>query len=155
MSNTNTITRSQGKVDKNGLKRDGVVLGVLCAVFFVYAFTLIFPLGWITYNSVRTPIDFATNLWGKPSEWVFSSYAGVLKEFDLFTMFFNSLIICVAVPTLSIFITACLAYALTKFNFKANKVIYVIATSNMFIPITDSQASLPKLMSHINTRNTN
>lgn len=153
MSKTKAITGPRGKVGKvgkNGLKRDGVVLGVLCAIFFVYAFTLIFPFGWITYNSVRTPIDFATNLWGKPSEYVFSNYPEVLAEFDLFTMFSNSLIICVAVPTLSIFVTACLAYALTKFDFKANKVIYVIAISNMFIPVAGSLASLYKLMSDTN-----
>lgn len=147
---TNERAISLIKRNKNGLKRDRTVLAVLCVIFFVYAATLIFPFAWIAYNSVRTPIDFATNLWGMPSEYVFANYAEVLSEFDLITMFSNSLIICIAVPTLSIFVTACLAYALTKFNFKANKVIYVIAISNMFIPVAGSLASLYKLMSDIN-----
>lgn len=144
------------KIKKDKPKMDKAhrpILIVLCVIFFVYTLTLIFPFAWMLYNSVRSHQDFMFNLWSWPSEFLFSNYVDVFKEFDLFKMLGNSLILCTVIPTVTILMCSCLAYALTKFNVKANKFVYLIAISPMFIPVAGSAASMFKLMSDLNLMN--
>ncbi len=149
MKKTAKLIKDKPKMDK----AHRPILIALCVVFFIYTITLIFPFAWMIYNSVRDHIDFMFRLWEVPNQILFSNYLDVFSEFDLLPMLGNSIIICVAVPTLTIFMSSCLAYALTKFNFKINKIIYLIAISNMFIPVAGSVASMFKLMSDLHLIN--
>lgn len=142
---TKKAKKDTAKMDR----RHRPVLIFLCVIFLIYTLTLLFPFVWMAYNSVRDATDFAMRLWEKPSVILFSNYLDVFIEFDVITMLLNSIIICVTIPTLTIAMTCCLAYALTKFNFRINGVIYLIAISNMFIPVAGSVASMYKLVSDL------
>ena len=93
------------------------VLVVLCVLFALYALTIIYPLGWMLVNSLKTKQEFLNNPWPMPQQLMFSNYVEVFQMFDLASMLFNSLSLSLTVPTASLFATACVSYAVAKSGF--------------------------------------
>ncbi len=122
------------------------VLVVLCVLFALYALTIIYPLGWMLVNSLKTKQEFLNNPWPMPQQLMFSNYVEVFQMFDLASMLFNSLSLSLTVPTASLFATACVSYAVAKYKFPGKRVLYFIAISIMFIPTTGSLPVMFRLM---------
>lgn len=143
------MARNKQKDPEEYGKRDKehrVVLGVLCGIFLVYTATLLFPFLWMAFNSLKTKVDFVFRQWELPTKVMWENYSRIFTEYNLPEMFTNSLILCVAIPTLSSFATCSAAHALANFQFKLNKFLYYLAISVMFIPVAGSLATTYKLM---------
>ena len=125
------------------------VLIVLCVLFSLYALTLIYPIGWMLFNSVKDKTEFMDNPWPLPQNWMFSNYPEVFKLFDLWSMLFNSLSLSLTIPTVSLFVTCCVSYAVAKYKFPGRRVLYFIAISIMFIPTTGSLPVVFRLINDI------
>lgn len=122
------------KMDKSHSK----VLIVLTVIFSLYALTLVFPLVWLLMNSVKTKQEFLNNPWPLAESIKISNYAQVFKIFDFGSMLFNSLSLALTIPTVALFVTACVAYAVAKYRFPGRKLLYFVAVAIMFIPTTGS-----------------
>lgn len=114
------------------------ILITLCVLFVIYALSIVYPIGWMLVNSVKTKQEFMADPWPLPEQLMFSNYAEVFKLFNLGEMLFNSLSLSLTIPTASVFVTACVAYAVAKFKFPGRRVLYFVAVSIMFIPTTGS-----------------
>ena len=77
-----------------------IVIGIIFAIFAIYAFTLIFPFVWCFYNSFKTNNEFFKNVWSMPNKWLFKNwkFTKVVVKF-LLTLLFH-LITCVPCSTL-------------------------------------------------------
>ena len=127
-------------------KEHRAVLIVLCVIFMLYALSLMFPFVWMFFNSVKDKVDFRYRPTEFPTQWMFSNYLVIFEEFNLVEMLGNSLILCLAIPTVSAISTSCLAYALSRFKFCGRSFFFYLAISTMFISIEGGLASQYKLM---------
>lgn len=130
------------KMEKSHAK----ILIPVCIIFLIYSISLIFPLLWVTFNSIKDKAEFFFNPWAFPIKIMFSNYLVIFEKFNIGEMFFNSIVLCLVTPFISIFVTCCAAYAVSKFNFRGRNLIYFIAIMVMFIPTTGSLAVTYKLM---------
>ena len=125
------------------------VLVVLCVLFSLYALTLIYPVAWMLFNSLKSRTEFLNNPWPAPEKLLFSNYAEVFQLFDLWSMLFNSLSLSLTIPTVSLFVTACVSYAVAKYKFPGRRALYFVAISIMFIPTTGSLPVTFRLMNDL------
>lgn len=121
------------------------ILITLCVIFVVYTFTLIFPFLWMVFNSVKDKVDFQFRQWEFTALHL-ENYTTIFERFNLASMFGNTLILCLAIPTLSLFMTCSLAYAVACFDFKLKNFLYYLSISVMFISVAGSLATTYKLM---------
>lgn len=91
--------------NKNTNKPYKKTLTVLAVIFMIYAVTLIFPLLWLVYNSLKNKIEFSVNPWAFPTEPIKSlaNFGTIFSEFNLGSMFFNSLFLSIAMPLINLF----------------------------------------------------
>ncbi|MDR1094690.1 MAG: carbohydrate ABC transporter permease [Clostridiales bacterium] len=131
-------------------KREQAILWVFFAVFFLYSLTLVFPFLWLFYNSLKSKQEFlmSGSPMALPREWLFSNYIDVfrMENFNLPEMFFNSFTLVIGQVLAGLFVCACTAYVVSKYNFKGRNAIYFVAIIIMFIPTTGSLAVFYKFM---------
>ena len=125
------------------------VLIVLCVLFSLYALTLIYPIGWMLYNSLKTKQEFMANPWPPAKDIMFVNYVEIFKLFNLGEMIFNSLTLSLGIPTVAVFVTSCVAYAVAKYRFPGKRVLYFVAVAVMFIPTTGSLPVTFKLVNDL------
>lgn len=114
-----------------------ISLNIICGIFLIYAVTLAFPFLWLIYNSVKGNLEFAKNPLTFPQN-IFgnlANYTIIFKEFDMGTMFYNSIFLAVASPTVSIFCHMCTAYAYSKHEFKLKKALYILGITPMVVSV--------------------
>lgn len=131
------------KTVKKKPREHRATLAVLCVIYFVYAVTLIFPFLWLVYNSMKNKIEFSANPWGFPTEPIKSlgNFGKIFSEFNLGSMFLNSIILSVAMPLINLFFCACTAYAYALHDFKGKHVLYWVAMIPMLVNITGTLPS--------------
>ena len=124
---------------KKNIKRldERISLNVICVIFIIYGITLAFPFLWLLYNSVKgrmefvkNPMSFPKDIWGNVK-----NYTIMFQEFDMGTMFYNSVFLAVASPTVSIFCHMCTAYAYAKHEFKLKRVLYILGITPMVVSV--------------------
>ena len=118
-------------------KSERISLTVLCVLFFVYAVTLAFPFLWLLYNACKGADEFWADPWALPQNFFgnFANYGIIFVDFDMLTMFFNTLFMSAAMATLSVFFHCCVAYAYAQHEFRLKKLLIV------FVPIDAFHAS--------------
>ena len=137
-------------------KSHKAILITLCVVFMIYSLTLLLPFVWMFINSMKSFDEFInlTSPFEFPERFSFINYVEVFGEFKVFTMLGNSLILCFSIPTVTVLASSFIAYALCKFRFRINVVVYFIAISSMVIPISGTLASTYGLMSSLKLNDT-
>lgn len=125
------------------------VLTGLCIVFVIYGITLLYPISWMLYNSVKTKQEFLNNPWPPAAVLQINNYVEVFSLFNLWEMLFNSLTLSLGIPTFSLFATACVAYAVAKYDFPGKRILYFTAVAVMFIPTTGSLPVTFKLINDL------
>lgn len=125
------------------------VLIVLCVIFSLYALTIIYPIGWMLYNSFKTKQEFMLNPWPMAQKVMWSNYVEIFKLFNLGSMIFNSLTLSLGIPTVAAFVTSCVAYAVSRYDFPGKKILYFVAVAVMFIPTTGSLPVTFKLVNDL------
>lgn len=125
------------------------VLIVLCVLFSLYAVTLLYPIGWMLYNSLKTKQEFIANPWPPAQMPMFGNYVEIFELFNLGEMIFNSLTLSLGIPTAAVFVTSCVAYAVAKYDFPGKRVLYFVAVAVMFIPTTGSLPVTFKLVNDL------
>ena len=121
------------------------ILIVFCVLFSLYALSLLFPLVWILFNSFKDKIDFQFRMWELTPIHA-ENYLFIFQRYNIFEMFFNSIILCLAVPTVNVFSSCCLAYGTARFKFKGNTALYYMGMSVMFINIAGTLPVSYRLM---------
>ena len=128
----------EAKKHKNKNKPYRKTLAVLAVIFMLYAVTLIFPFLLLVYNALKNKIEFSANPWAFPTEPIKSlaNFGTIFSEFNLGSMFFNSLFLSIAMPLINLFFCACTAYAYALHDFKGKRVLYWVAMIPMLVSIT-------------------
>lgn len=140
-------------------KADLILMGVVFAIFVLYAISLLFPFLWCIMNSFKEQFDFLTNVNGLPEVWTLANWkesfaVTVDNGIGIPMMYFNSVILTVGCTVLSLLSCSATAYVLSKYSFPGRRVLYTAAIVIMMIPAMGSMASMYKLYNNIGLINT-
>lgn len=135
----------------------GVLLAVLLVLLVLYAFSLLLPFLWTLISSFKARGDFRLHPFGLPEKWDYENYTKAFKRLYvepsvgperriyLPQLLFNSLVYALGCAAVQVMTTCLVAYVVSKYRFKFNKVIYGIVIVTMIIPIVGSLPSEIKL----------
>ena len=135
-------------------RTEKIILAIAFVIFCAYALTLIIPMFWTAYNSLKDPRSFNENAFNIPgfSEMEWENYS---KIFDEQTMtvsipfaIFNTIWRTVGSVAFNIFFCACTSYVVCKYasNHKWLNWIYAFVVTIMIIPTLGTVATSYNLM---------
>jgi len=110
------------------------VFYIINALFWVIVmFIVLYPLYLVCISSISDPDAVAAGdvLW-KPVDVSFMGYKAILKDKSLWTGYANSIIYTITSVVISIFVTLCTAYVLTRKNLAGRKLINLFFVIPMF-----------------------
>ena len=141
----------KSKKTRGGLHLFQVVVFILLAF---YAFTLIYAMGWAVLSSLKTQMEFSTNLVGLPKEWKFDNYLQAFRSVqagghNMFEMFFNSIWYSCGGALLGVIAAAMVAYVVAKYEFPGRGLVYAVALVTMMIPVVGSFPSQYRMYSQL------
>ena len=121
---------------------------VIGAVFFVYCFSLLFPLLWAFMLSLKDVVDYTLNPYGFPRALSFENYASVwsklkvevltdrgIMRYNIFGMLGNTLALSVGIPFIGVFFTTVMAYVLGRYRFVGSRFLVNLGIVLMVMPI--------------------
>lgn len=141
----------KSKKTRGGLHLFQVLVFILLAF---YAFTLIYAMGWAVLSSLKTQMEFSTNLVGLPKEWKFDNYLQAFRSVqagghNMFEMFFNSIWYSCGGALLGVIASAMVAYVVAKYEFPGRGLVYAVALVTMMIPVVGSFPSQYRMYSQL------
>ena len=145
------LRKTMKKASGKSLYRHSRWIRLLEAIFFLYSLTLIFPVLWLVYNSIKSKTEFFLQPWAVPKSPVkyFSNYLTVFQDFNVGAMFANSVFLALLSPLVSVFFHCCTAYAYARHNFKLKPLVYVLAITPMVVSIAGTLPTQYKLINRL------
>ena len=130
-------------------KTEKIVLSVFFVLFAAYALTLVLPMFWTGYNSLKTMRSYNDNPFNIPgfSEMMWQNYKDIFDEGRISVSIpfaiFNTLWRTIGSVCISLFFTACTSYVVSKYarDFKWLKWVYAFVVTIMIIPVLGSTAA--------------
>ena len=118
------------KDNKGKLKRTNPIVYVLLALGGII---MIFPFVWMVATSFKQPWD-VFNLSIIPPEVTFNNYIRLFEKSNFPRWFLNSFVVGLLVTFSVLFFDSLVGYTLCKFNFRGEKIIFILILSTMMIP---------------------
>jgi raffinose/stachyose/melibiose transport system permease protein len=101
----------------------------------LFALIVLLPLLWLISSSLKTEAQLVKNIWGPPIPPVFTNYSEAWSRSRMSYYMRNSLIVAAATIVLTVGASATMSYALSRFTFRINRLLYYIVIAGMMIPI--------------------
>ncbi len=145
---------------KGNIKQN-ILFGFVFVLFSLYALSMILSFGLLVLNSLENKVMYEIKL-GKPFSFpkklVFDNYEFAFNGLeyrgtDFFGLVFNSLWYTAIATLCPLFANACVAYAVSKYDFKLKDVYYGVIIFAMTIPILGTTGALMQLFSDLNLYN--
>ena len=150
-----TDVKTDVKAEVKNERKTPVFAIVLLVVLIVYMTSLILPILWALYTSLKGVVDFQIDpifptfpLNFEPYIMAFNSFVklvndgvGGTKEVALEGMMFNSIVYALGCTLIQTSVCCVTAYTTSRFNFAFDKVIYNIVIITMILPIVGSLPS--------------
>jgi len=103
-------------------------------LLYLWALTILFPLGWVLYESLKTNPEFYQDIWALPKELNWHNYADAWTDYGFGKSLLNTLYYVGGTLVVSLFFTTINAYALTRMEFKGRKLIWGLIMLSLFLP---------------------
>lgn len=151
-----TLPKQKKAPRRKGTK--DLALWIVFVIFFLYAFTLVFPFLWMLFNSVKGNQEFFTNIWAFPQSFHIENYTSVLFEYKvkgitLWGMFGVSIILTFSGTVLNVFFSAVVAYVIAKYKFWGRNALYALAVFVMAIPVAGTLPAQYNIMQTLHLTN--
>lgn len=120
----------------SGDRVKSIILRVLMWLFLIFLLVYaVAPLLWLLLASLKTNGELNTNQFGLPVIPQWQNYTNALAVSGIGRLMMNSMVISVFATLLNVLITAMAAYALSRFKFRGNKLIYTLFTTGILVPL--------------------
>jgi ABC-type glycerol-3-phosphate transport system permease component len=117
------------------MKEKRTIIDVFWRLFlYFWGLTILFPLGWVIYESLKTNPEFFQDLWSLPKSAQWSNYVTAWTEYGFGRSLLNTLYYVGGTLVISLFFTTLNAYALTRMQFKGRNVIWGLIMLSLFLP---------------------
>jgi N-acetylglucosamine transport system permease protein len=93
------------------------------------------PLLWAVVSSLKTDDEILNEPWSLPAEPRFGNFARAWTAANIGRYFFNSLIVVGGALVLTMLLGALVAYALARYEFRGNRLLYYTFVAAMFFPV--------------------
>jgi len=103
-------------------------------VLAVFALTIILPVVWLGYESLKTNREFFQDIWAWPEKMQWGNYGAAWEKFKLGQVLGNTAYYVGVSLVLGTFLTALNAYALTRIKFKGRKFLWATIMVSLFLP---------------------
>ena len=107
---------------------------VMVALLWLFAITVIFPMIWTLITSLKTSAELFQSPWDLPAVPQWDNYVRAWTKINVGTYMFNSIFVSASSLFFIMLLGSMIAYALARFDFKGNRVIYFYFISAMMIP---------------------
>lgn len=134
-----------------------VVTSVAFLIFWIYAVSLVYAMGWAFMNSLKSNMEFFEDMMSLPKQWLFSNYikAFSLIEFggvNFIGMFINSIWFAVGSAVLSTLSHAVTGYIFAKYDFIGKRAMFNFVIFTIALPVV---GTLPSLFQIVNAMGIN
>jgi N-acetylglucosamine transport system permease protein len=102
---------------------------------FCWAVVTALPLLWAVISSLKTDDEILNKPWSAPAAPQFDNYVRAWTSANIGRYFLNSLIVVGGALLLTMLLGALVAYALARYEFRGNRVIYYTFVAAMFFPV--------------------
>ena len=133
-----------------------IVFFVTGIIMAVYAVSLIYPILWVLFSSLKDTYDYTLRPFSLPDIWDVENYSTAwaaltvevwnptsktLVTYNYGNMFFYSVVITTVTSFLGVFLPAITAYIVAKYRFRGRDLLYKVALFTMIVPIIGSLSS--------------
>lgn len=103
-------------------------------LLFLWALTILFPLAWVFYESLKSNPEFFQDIWALPTELQWKNYTKAWNQYGFGQSLLNTLYYVGGSLVLGMFFTTLNSYALTRMEFKGRKLIWGLIMLSLFLP---------------------
>ena len=103
-------------------------------VLVLWSLAILFPLGWILYESLKTNREFFMDVWALPQALEWANYKTAWVKYGIGNSMLNTLYYVGISLVIGTFLTTLNAYALTRMEFKGRKLIWALIMLSLFLP---------------------
>jgi N-acetylglucosamine transport system permease protein len=93
------------------------------------------PLLWVLVSSFKSDAEILEKPWGLPSELRWSNFARAWTDGHIGQFFLNTVLVLAGSLTLTMLLGSTAAYALARYTFRGNRVIYFLFVGGMMFPV--------------------
>ncbi len=119
-------------------------------VIMVFSLTCIFPVIWLGYSSLKTEVEFNTNIISLPSSFNIENYINIITESNMLIYMKNSAIVTILSVFAILIIGFVTGYFLARFTFKGSKLLYMYYLIGMLVPIHALMIPMFILLNQVN-----
>ncbi|MCU6710592.1 carbohydrate ABC transporter permease [Paenibacillus sp. J5C_2022] len=103
-------------------------------LLILWSATILFPLIWMLYESLKTNREFFQDVWSWPEKLEWVNYQKAWDKYGLASSMLNTLYYVGVTLLISTFLTTLNAYVLTRMTFKGRKLVWGIIMISLFLP---------------------
>lgn len=97
------------------------------------ALTVVFPLVWNLYSSLKSNVAIMEDPWALPTELHFENYVSAFEKASMGDYFLNSIFVVVLATALHLLLVIPITYALTRYRFPGSKLLMGVLMACIFI----------------------
>jgi raffinose/stachyose/melibiose transport system permease protein len=129
---------------------------LIFATLVVLSISNLYPLLYMLLNSLKTRATYLTNPFNLPDlqHAAWNNYLTMISQFQIFSLFRNTLIISVCTVALLLAFGIVASYAFAKLEFWGKNIIYFVIISSMFVPVQVTIIPIYLLLSKVHLVNT-
>lgn len=103
-------------------------------ILLIWSATILFPLIWVFYESLKTNQEFFQDVWKLPSKLEWGNYKKAWEQYGIGRSMLNTVYYVGASLIIGTFLTAINAYVLTRMRFKGRGLMWGIIMLSLFLP---------------------
>lgn len=107
---------------------------VLYPVFILFSITILFPLFWMVYSSLKSDTAIFANVFALPGSLYLDNYQKVFTTGGMDIFFKNSILVAVVSVAGLLLFSAMAAYAFATFSFKGSTLLYLFFLIGLMVP---------------------
>lgn len=119
----------------------------------IYAIMIIYPLIWMVLSGFKDNQGLFLNTWALPEKYLWQNYAKAWRN-GIGKYFFNSVYVTSWSVVLTLFISTCCAFALSRLEFKGQKFLLIFIVGGLMLSPQVSLVSLYKMLQKLHIYNT-
>ena len=132
---------------------------ILYIIMILIAVLMVFPFLWTFLSSVKSQSENISQVFkllpeGNIFEWEWSNYSTAIESMDFMRGLVNTLIITIPKLFGDIFVSACVAYGFSRFDFPYKKQIFLVLLASLMVPFEVTMVPLYYVYSQMGWINT-
>lgn len=116
------------------IKKVSISRQIIRIIMIIYSAIVIYPLIWTVLCSLKTNMEFFTNIYGFPKAFQFQNYVNAWVKAKIGTYFYNTFLITIVSVTLIIIMSTTTSYCLARYKFRFCKTVRALYIAGLLIP---------------------